>query len=1088
MTGPGNQPTNRDPFILPSSSNIPQSSIIESDSALLHNSHASANAVLSQLSLFSSPTLSQGVGLGNQQQTGQLKLMSSALPSTLPSSSSQSNNPKSSQKQLESTHLQQNSELQSRPPCTSATAALSQLTLFLSSTQSQTDGPGNQQPTSRHAPSLPSVLQSPSSLCPRPRSFQPRSVSAVTDSSPLQNSQASKNAALSQLSLFSSCTLSRREGPGNQQPTRQMASTLPQSFSRPQSSQQQLDNELLQNAEVQSHQHTPAKAALSQLSLFTQSQTECPGNQQATSRHAPSLPFILSSSSPPCPRPRSFQPQSISAVAGSTHLRNSQLQSKQNTSANSALSQLPLFSPSTQSQSGGPGHQQPQSLRAIRPRPTSTTQSGVNMSLSTMSPNASAQPSQRRVPPRGRRRVYTYTTNCGRIETKCSFEGTTCLYDNTLPRARESLINISGMFEKYMTCLVKQTTPSVLSSVLDHMVTLSLCTSEDGSLEERKSFLVMQSLLKVQRHVANVAQHTVGRLIKDLSSQTQMSRNFIVCSLCNYAEREKEREYIFLLSKCAEEGCDDCAAAMQSDRGGRSTLATPCTPLQACCRLLELEYQNFTPSFFRQCGEVASLSGFSPIVLSGEPPSCVRTALTPRACRNGHLPSLLSGAAPVFPLHPDRTAIEAVQYCDGDGGYIAMESFVHFERFVNSLSATPTFVRLKDHGLCMIPFRELHHDAIELGHEYTLTVRGKQTNVKWGYDALVSARGVLANAQMMWLVPSTLDRSGNRLLLEVYTQEADELIPKSTRVRLIEAGLSYLVTDSTFQCKDAWKRAIRRGQGIHQYGLAPLDNLHPAHLKQTFNPQVTSVEVKYQFQQTEVTCRVDNNCRANYLNEANVWILKSLLPRAGMGLFLRPTLPGRSPLVIPVRKTICMYSDNASSAISQSLSSDYVMEVDHRGSHLFCNPSVYDGRNIGRFINQGGLLEGIKAMCISCNKKLGGRGVFQGDIHRVMEEKCNTAYSMARERQLYVVALRDLRSISTPTELLSNYFYTYWTRYVQGHWAEMGYQHPVVYGILWCYHSENSVLCGEMDFNVPDTISSELSQAECPYSPSRRRT
>ena len=123
-------------------------------------------------------------------------------------------------------------------------------------------------------------------------------------------------------------------------------------------------------------------------------------------------------------------------------------------------------------------------------------------------------------------------------------------------------------------------------------------------------------------------------------------------------------------------------------------------------------------------------------------------------------------------------------------------------------------------------------------------------------------------------------------------------------------------------------------------------------------------------------------------------------------------------------------------------------------------------------------------MCISCNKKLGGRGVCKSDIHRAMEEKCNTTYSMALERQLYVVALRDLRSISTPIELLSNYSYTYWTRYVQGHWAEMGYQHPVVYGILWCYHSENS----EMDFNLPDTIRSELSQAEWPYSPSRRRT
>jgi hypothetical protein len=58
----------------------------------------------------------------------------------------------------------------------------------------------------------------------------------------------------------------------------------------------------------------------------------------------------------------------------------------------------------------------------------------------------------------------------------------------------------------------------------------------------------------------------------------------------------------------------------------------------------------------------------------------------------------------------------------------------------------------------------------------------------------------------------------------------------------------------------------------------------------------------------------------------------------------------------------------------------------------------------GRFINQGGLLEGIKEMCISGNKKLGGRGVCKSDIHRAMEEKCNTTYSMARERETFIAA------------------------------------------------------------------------------------
>ena len=632
---------------------------------------------------------------------------------------------------------------------------------------------------------------------------------------------------------------------------------------------------------------------------------------------------------------------------------------------------------------------------------------------------------------------------------------------------------------------MKQAPSTLLPLVLNHMASLTLFTSEDGSFEERKSYLVIQSLLKVQRHVANVAQFTVGRLISDIHSHTSISKNAVVCGLCNYAEKEREQQYIHLVSMCAAGGCADCAAAMQSDREGRRRVVTPCTQIQACCRLLELEFQNFTPSFFRQCVEVAVLSAYSPLVISGEPPSCVRTSLVPRAHRENQLPPILSGAFPVFPLHPDWTAIEAVQYSDGDGGYVSIECFVNLESFVKSFldSATVRAVCLKEHGLRMIPFRELHHDAIELGHEYNLIIEGECTTMQWGYEALVSARKVLANAQKMWLVPRELDQSGDRLLLEIFTLEADEVTPKSTGVRLIEEGLSHLLQTSPSHYKEAWRRGIEKSVGIHKFGLGQLDDLHPANLKRNL-PQ-TPVEVKFRFQDRQVTCRVENNSRATYLNEANVWILKSLLPGAGMGLFIRPTLPGRRSAVIPARQAICLYSGDVSSVATHS---DYLMEVEYRGSHLYYNPSVYDGRNIGRFINQGGLLAGVKNMCIACDKRIGGSGFCQGDVHRAMEEECNTIYRITHERQLHVVTLRDLSSTSSPTELLSNYTYTYWTWYVRAYWREMGYRNPVVYGILWCYNSLNSVLCGQIDFHLPDAIRSELSEAECPYNPARRRS
>ena len=769
--------------------------------------------------------------------------------------------------------------------------------------------------------------------------------------------------------------------------------------------------------------------------------------------------------------------------------------------SNAALSQLTLFSsascPSSQSQSVL-GHQnigRHSRLRTLRPRPTNATSSSsllVSRSPSSSLPSPSPQSSQRRAPPRGKRRVYTCTSASGAIRTECGFEGMTCLFDNSLPRSRESLLQITGVFEKYMTCLIQHVTPLGLSSVLDHMAALVLYTKDDGSFDEKRSFSVVQCLVKFQRHVANVAQHTIGRLIDDLHTQTHISKNTIVCELCNFSEREKEREYTFLLQKCAQTGCGQCVAAMQSDRDGRSTLVTPCTPLQACCRLLELEYQNFTPSFLRQCLDMACLSLFSPIVVSAEPPSSVRTALAPRAHKESKsLPSILAGLAPVFPLQPGRTAIEAIQYCDGDGGYIVVEHFLHLQKYLDTLPAAPRFIHLKEHRCRMIPFRELYHDAVELGHEYDVTVNGQpQTCMKWGYEALVCARKGLANAQLLWIVPTTSDRSGDRLLLEIYTLESGEQTPRSTGIRLIEAGLSYLVRDSPQHYKEAWKSAIEGCQGIHKYGLASVDELHPAHLKQSLTSEksrVTSVDVSLRFQGTLTMCKVSNNRTADYLNEANIWIMRSLIPGAGIGLFLKPTLPGKKPIFIPEKKAICLYSDTPCATIS-SVSSDYVMEVEQKGTCVLYNPITYNGKNIGRFINQGGLMEGIKEMCISCDKKKGGRGLCQRDIHRAMEKVCNTQYSILQDKKLYVVASRDLRSCLSPTELLANYSYTYWTRYVENNWQKMGHQHPVVNGILWCYFSENSILCGQGNINIPDSIKAQLKKADCPYNQSRRST
>ena len=76
-------------------------------------------------------------------------------------------------------------------------------------------------------------------------------------------------------------------------------------------------------------------------------------------------------------------------------------------------------------------------------------------------------------------------------------------------------------------------------------------------------------------------------------------------------------------------------------------------------------------------------------------------------------------------------------------------------RHLREQGVCPSTVRLDWHEYDMLPFREQHHDAIELGHEYLVVAEEadgspRETHgpgyLPLGYDALVTARGNLSRA------------------------------------------------------------------------------------------------------------------------------------------------------------------------------------------------------------------------------------------------------------------------------------------------------------------------------------------------------
>ena len=98
-------------------------------------------------------------------------------------------------------------------------------------------------------------------------------------------------------------------------------------------------------------------------------------------------------------------------------------------------------------------------------------------------------------------------------------------------------------------------------------------------------------------------------------------------------------------------------------------------------------------------------------------------------------------------------------------------------------------------------------------------------------------------------------------------------------------------------------------------------------------------------------------------------ISPNLIKGAGSGLMVRPTCPGQQKVTIPKGEHICAFLPTAHLP-PEGHPSDYELGSTRCGGAgvdvvYMYDPQAYDGKNIGRFVNQGGLLEGIQALVAS---------------------------------------------------------------------------------------------------------------------------
>ena len=297
--------------------------------------------------------------------------------------------------------------------------------------------------------------------------------------------------------------------------------------------------------------------------------------------------------------------------------------------------------------------------------------------------------------------------------------------------------------------------------------------SPDHTDFAREAYRYISALMQESHRVSIHAQRRIGLLFSAAQSShhgTQVTVSSMDWAICNCASDERKAYYRRVRDECSQAGCGDCTAAKQQadTPGSASSQLQPCQVTQRTCCLKDHEFFNFTTTYMAQCRKVASLPTHSTLLRSCVPHAQFRDLVgaadgtEDRVLHEG-LPTIASAHVSVFALEKGESPVEAIQYVDGDGGFIVSEKFPGLYSYLEGIKMVPDpCVQLQQHGYTLLPFREQYHDAIELGHVYDVAAdidvplrsTSRTLHQELGYEALVAARRNLSKAERLWIVPA----------------------------------------------------------------------------------------------------------------------------------------------------------------------------------------------------------------------------------------------------------------------------------------------------------------------------------------------
>ena len=685
-------------------------------------------------------------------------------------------------------------------------------------------------------------------------------------------------------------------------------------------------------------------------------------------------------------------------------------------------------------------------------------------------------PSQRRSLPPGARRVYK-SERPGR--TSREYETATAVSEEIGTSRRSEILNSLSprQFGEYI-CEIATARHSIED------IRKLVRTDRTLPVDVESAYSRIQSLLELPNVVANIANWEIGSILHRLQSDTETPLRFeSETALCNYAEEQKVECFKQITADCAKAGCTACSSVARAER------RCPCAKVQKFTKLTGYRFtNNFTPTYLEQVHTFHQVCSESSILATcAEPPSVVRKMALKAASTEDdildslHLPTYASGTKDVFFVVGNT--IECVHYVDGDGGSLVAEFIPGLLQYATAKGVPMQHV--SSHNYTLIPFREKYHDAIELGHTYNITCEqpcGESVKymMEYGYLALTRARQNANLAKKTYIVPGGMDASGCRLLVEIYYDAGTK--PQANGMKLIELGLSFPSIVAPKSYSEALKTAKERKVGVYEHGEEiGKSPLLPWELKETLcernECEITFVRTN---DRVAVTCIVTN--QHGRLNESHLMIAKSCIPGAGLGLFLRPKpLSCRSRIVIPAGKMLCLFSKQSIG----DADSDYALEREVGGRKILYNPVVYDGENLGRFVNQGGLLEGLKAMAQGSDVDNGSTGLRIGEVNATMAQHTNVVYAGRGYTELHVQTRTTLTLSENPIELLATYQLPYWILYTLRHHKEMDEDNPIKVCVLWTLLSEKSAFENKtyylQGYEIEDTTKQRYENMPCPF-------